>query len=215
LSLAERLTFDPTALSLTGLLFGQLAIGVLGVLVMSAEYSTGTIRATFSAAPRRWQVLLAKALVFGLVAFVVSEAVSFGAFFLGQAILGRGIPHANLGLPGVARAVVGGGLYLTVLSELALGLATIIRHTAGAITAYVAVLLVLPLIVAALPSSIQDAVGRYLPANIGAALISTNGVVHRAVGGSVFSPWVGFGILCGYGLAALMLGGWLLVRRDA
>ncbi|HLX88554.1 MAG TPA: hypothetical protein VKR22_08900, partial [Acidimicrobiales bacterium] len=187
---------DPTRRSLIGVFLGQLIFGVLGVLVMSAEYGTGTIRATLSAVPRRNVVLVAKIVVFGVVAVVVSEILAFSAFGVGQAILsgkhavgsaqilqGRALQigispsqipkallssgSASLGQPDVLRAVVGAGLYLAVLGLLALGLATIIRHTAGAISAFVGVVLVLPLIVQALPTSISNAVARYLPANIG------------------------------------------------
>ena len=154
-----RLTFDPVRQSLTGLLFGQLALGVLGALVVSAEYGTGTIRATLTAAPRRPLILLGKVLVFGTVALVVSELLMFATFFIGQAILASSpAPHATLGQPGVLRAVIGGGLYLTILALLAMGLAAIIRHTAGAISAFVTVLLIVPLILQALPSSIVNAV---------------------------------------------------------
>jgi len=209
MSLISRLTFDPTRTSLTGILLAQLAVGILGVLVMSAEYGTGTIRATFSAVPHRTLVLAGKAIVFGAVALVVGEAVSFVAFFLGQSLLGAPAIHTTIGAPDVARAVVGAGLYLTVLGLLALGLASIIRHTAGAISAFVGVLLILPLIVTALPSSIGGPIGRYLPANIGVVLVST-----RPQSGS-FAPWVGFGVLCGYAAAALVIGAILLNRRDA
>jgi ABC-2 type transport system permease protein len=209
----DRLNFDPTALSLTGLLFGQLAIGVLGILVMSAEYGTGTIRATLAAIPSRPLVLATKALVFTAVSVVVGLAVSFTAFLIGQALLSGSAPHTSLGAPGVLRAVIGGGLYLSVLGLLALGLATIIRHTAGAISAFVGVLFILPLIAQALPSSIRDAIGKYLPANIGATLTSV--VPGFRSGAPAFSPWVGFAILCGYAVVALGVGGWLLQRRDA
>lgn len=208
-SLAEQLTFDPVRVSLTGILLAQLAVGILGVLVMSAEYGTGTIRATFSAVPHRGLVLVAKTLVFGLVALVTGEVVSFAAFFLGQSLLAAPAPHTTIGAPDVLRAVVSGGLYLTVLGLLALGLAAIIRHTAGAISAFVGVLLILPLIVAALPSSIGGPIGRYLPANIGVTLVSV-----RPSDGS-FSPWVGLGVLAGYAAALLVIGAALLRRRDA
>ena len=89
MSPGNRLSFDPTSVSLIGVFFGQLTIGVLGVLVMSGEYGSGTIRASFSAAPRRPLVLAAKAAVFGLVALVVAEIVSFLSYFLGQALLER------------------------------------------------------------------------------------------------------------------------------
>ena len=209
----ERLTFDPTSRSLTGLLFGQLALGVLGVLVMSAEYGTGTIRASLAAVPRRHRVLAAKVLVLGAVALVVGEGVSFASFFVGQAILAGTTPYATLGQPHVLRAVAGGGLYLAVLGLLALGIATIVRHTAGAISCFVGVLFVLPLVAQALPTSIADDVGRFLPAEIGAAMTTTVPDVHFAVGS--FSPWAGFGLLCGYAVASLLIGGWLLERRDA
>lgn len=233
---------DPTRRSLIGIFLGQLIFGVLGVLVMSAEYGTGTIRATLSAVPRRPVVLTAKVLVFGGVAVVVSEILTFIAFAMGQALLsaknavgssaavaqrahhlGVKIPHgiqvslsggsASLGQPGVLRAVVGAGLYLAVLGLLALGMATIIRHTAGAISAFVGVVLVLPLIVQALPMSISDAVARYLPANIGLVMFSTHGVPDRV--GPAFSPWAGFGLLVLYTVVTLGIGCWVLVRRDA
>ena len=231
---------DPTRRSLIGIFLGQLIFGVLGVLVMSAEYGTGTIRATLSAVPRRPVVLSAKILVFGAVAVVVSEIFTFSAFAIGQAILsarkpstgaivqrarqfGVQVPHniqtalsngsASLGQPGVLRAVVGAGLYLAMLGLLALGLATIIRHTAGAISAFVGVVLVLPLIVQALPTSISNALARYLPANIGLVMFSTHGAPDRV--GPAFSPWVGFALLALYTGVVLGIGCWVLVRRDA
>ncbi len=206
----QQATFDPTKISLRGLLFSQLIIGVLGVLVMSAEYGTGTIRASLSAVPRRARVLVAKAAVFTVVAFVVSEVLAFGAFFIGQALLTSPAPHATLSQPGVLRAVVGGGLVVTVLGLVALGLATIIRHSAGAITAYVGVLLVAPIILQALPSSVGQPILRYMPFTISDAM--TSPTTHAT---SAFSPWVGFAVLVVYALVALGVGGWLLVRRDA
>ncbi len=212
MSTIERLSFDPTQLSLRGMLFGQLVIGVLGVLVMSAEYSTGSMRSTLMAVPTRTKVLLTKAAVMAALGLVVSEILSFGAFFLGQALLVSPAPHATLSQPGVLRAVVGGGLVLSVLGLFALGLASIIRHSAGAITTYVGVLLVLPIVVQALPSSISQPVLKYLPFHISDTMTT---VTHALGSGPSFSPWVGFAILCGYAALALGVGGWLLVRRDA
>jgi ABC-2 type transport system permease protein len=210
MSPGNRASFDPTSTSLIALLFCQLAIGVLGVLVMSAEYGTGTIRATFSAAPRRPQVLAAKVIVFGVVALVVAEIVAFASFLIGQALLSAPATHASLSTPGALRAVVGTGLYLGVIGLFALGLATIIRHTAAAISAFVGILLVLPIIIQALPSSLQTSIQRFLPLRIGAVMMSvTDGPGHS------FSPWAGFFILCAYAAAALVIGGVLLVRRDA
>jgi ABC-2 type transport system permease protein len=209
MSFIEQASFDPTRVSLTGILLAQLAVGVLGVLVVSAEYGTGTIRATFAAVPRRRLVLLAKTIVFGAVALLCGEVVSFAAFFIGQALLTSPAPHALLSQPGVARSVVGGGLYLAVLGLLALGIAATIRHTAGAISTFVGILLILPLIDAALPSSIGGPIGRYLPANIGVSLVSAR------VPSGVFGPWTSLGILCGYSAAVLVLGALVMARRDA
>jgi ABC-2 type transport system permease protein len=214
LSLAFQLSFDPVRQSLTGILFGQLCLGVLGVLVVSAEYGTGTIRATLTAAPKRTHVLWAKVAVFGLLALVISELLTFATFFIGQFILNGSAPHATLGQPGVLRAVVGGGLYLTALAMLALGLASIIRHTAGAISAYVGILLIVPLILQALPTSIVNAVGKYVPANIGATVTSTSGVASFE-GHNAFPAWGGLAVLSGYAALSLAVGAWLLVRRDA
>jgi ABC-2 type transport system permease protein len=204
-----RAGFDPTRVSLTAAFFCQLVLGVLGVLVMSAEYGTGTIRATFSATPRRPVVLAAKVLVFGLVALLVGEAVTFLSFFVGQAMLSSPVPHATLATPGALRAVVGTGLYLCVVGLLGLGLATLLRHTAGAISAFAGVLLVLPIIVSALPSSLQNDVVRFLPLTMGQAFMQVSQGAHQ------FSPWTGFGILVGYTIAVLGLSVALLVRRDA
>jgi ABC-type transport system involved in multi-copper enzyme maturation permease subunit len=209
MSIGQRLGFDPISSSLIGVFIGQFAIGILGVLVITAEYGTGTIRATFSAAPRRRRVLVAKVVVFGVVALVVAEVVSFLAFLLGQALLSAPATHATLGSPGAWRAVVGSGLYVGVLGLLGLGLGAIIRHTAGAISTFVALLLVLPLLVQALPSSIELDVRRYLPDRIGADMISSSGPPGS------FSPWVGLLVLAGYAAAALAVGSVLLARRDA
>lgn len=212
MSPGDRLRFDPTNVALTGLLFSQLVIGVLGVLVMSAEYGTGTIRATLAAIPNRPMVLATKSAVFAAVALVVGEALSFVAFLVAQALFRSPAPHATLSQPGVLRAVVGGGLVIAVLGLFALGLATIIRHTAGAITAFVGTLLVLPLLVEALPSSIGQPIAKFLPLNIS----DTMTTVKHAVGQSqAFSPWAGFGILCAYAIGALVIGGILMARRDA
>jgi len=210
----DMLLFDPTSVSLTGLIFGQLAIGVLGVLTMSAEYGSGSIRATLAAIPRRPVVLGAKAVVFGVLSFLISEAVSFAAFFIGQAIMSGSAPTATLSGHDVLRAVIGGGLFLTVLGLFALGLATMIRHTAGSITTFVAILLILPLVDSAFPAKIGWPIGRYLPATIGAAMTSTTPRGAHADFLPSFPFWHGFALLCAYAVGALVIGGVLMVRRD-
>jgi ABC-type transport system involved in multi-copper enzyme maturation permease subunit len=208
-SIAQRASFDATRLSLIGVFFGQLVIGVLGVLVMSAEYGTGTIRSTFSAAPRRPLVLAAKVSVFGIVTFIVAEAVAFASYLLGQALLTAPAIHTTLGDPGAFRAVFAAGVYLFLLGLLAVALATIIRHTAGAISCFVGILLVLPLIVGALPSSIANVANKFLPADIGSAALS------RIADPTQFGAWPGLAILAGYVVALFAIGTVMLQRRDA
>ena len=205
-----RASFNPVRVSLVAAFFCQLVLGILGVLVVSAEYGTGTIRATFAADPNRPLVVAAKVAVFGAVALVVGEVVSFLSFLVGQALLASPARHATLATPGALRAVVGTGLYLCVIGLFGLGLATILRHTAGAISAFVGVLLVLPIIVSALPTSVQNDITRFLPATMGRVLMS--GAHHEQ---HVFAPWTGFLLLVGYTAAVLAVAVVLLVRRDA
>ena len=211
MSVAQKATFYPIEVSLVGTyLGGALLLGILGILVVSSEYSTGTIRATLAAAPRRPMVLAAKVLVFGAVALVVAEIVAFAGFFLGQALLTSTAAHATLSSPDALRAVAGTGLYLCVVGLFALGIAVLIRHTAGAIGAYVGVMLVLPVVVSAFPNSLQHQVQRFLPLDIGSVMINIKNPYPDG-----FSPWVGLLILCGYTGLILAVGMVLLVRRDA
>jgi ABC-2 type transport system permease protein len=212
--IVDRVLFDPTSVSLTGLLFGQLAMGVLGGLTVSAEYGSGSIRATFAAVPRRPVVLAGKVVVFGVLAFVVCESLSFASFFVGQAILSGSAPTATLAQHEVLRAVIGGGLFLTVLGLFALGLAAIIRHTAGAITTFVAILLILPLVVSAFPAKYGWPIGRYLPATIGSAMTSVTSLGAHDSFLPAFPFWHGFALMCAYAVGANLIGGFLMVRRD-
>jgi hypothetical protein len=212
LSPGDRLEFEPVRFSLAGIQLAQLAVGVLGVLVISNEYTTGVIRATFTAVPQRRLVLAAKGVVFAVVILIVGEIASFSAFFVGQSILATKDLNVPLGDPGVLRAVIGAGLYLTVLGLLALGLGALVRHTAGAIATFFGLLLVLPGIVAALPQSWQDAIEKWLPVNAGEAIFRRG----QAFGSShQLAPWTGLGVFCAYAAAALIAAGILLARRDA
>jgi hypothetical protein len=210
MNLGQRLSFDPSATSLIGILFAQFAIGILGVLVISAEYSTGTIRATFSAAPNRSRVFAAKIVVFGLLSLIVAEFTSFVAFFLGQFLLSSPATHATLSSPGAFRAVFGGGLFVCALGLVAMGLGTIIRHTAGAISAFVGILLVLPILTAALPSQLSQDVRKFMPDRIGVDMLTTKSQDFGA-----FSPWVGLLIVAIYAVVLLFIGASMLERRDA
>lgn len=205
----EQFGFDPIRQSLIGVFFAQLVIGTLGILVISAEYGTGTIRASFSAVPHRLSVLAAKVAVFGTVALLVSEAVAFVSFLVGQALLGPPAIHTNLANGTALRAVVASGVYLTLLALLALGLGALIRHTAGGIGAFVGIVLILPIIVSALPNSLADPLQRYLPLTIGRAAISQIPPTHA------FGVWGGLVLLACYAAVALAAGAVLTRQRDA
>jgi ABC-2 type transport system permease protein len=207
---ADRATFDPTEMSFAGLAVGQLAFGVLGALVITSEFSSGMIRATLAAVPRRPQLLAAKAAVLGVVTLAVGELFAFGAFVIGQAVLRSPAPHATLGQPGVLRAVLMAGAYPALIALIAVGLGAVIRHTAGAISAVVGILFVLPLILVPLGISIQNSVGQFMPMIIAEnSLTAVKAVPHS------LAPGVGFAVLCGYAAIALAAGGWALARRDA
>lgn len=211
-SVVARRMFDPAAYSLSGFFLAQLAIGALGVVIITSEYTTGSIRSTFTAAPQRVFVLAAKAAVFTAAAAATGIVSSLVAFFLGQAVLaGKGI-GTHLGDPGVLRSVLGAGLYLAVLGLIALGLGTLIRRTAGAIAAFVGLVVILPVLVQGLPSSWQAAITRYLPSVAGQAII---GRTKFAPSGPLLSPWAGFALLCAYALMILTAAAITLHRRDA
>jgi ABC-2 type transport system permease protein len=208
LSLQDKLTFDPTSLSTAGLFFAQLALGVLAILVMTSEYSTGTIRTTMAAVPQRGYTLAAKSLLVSLVSFVLATGLAFGSFFLGQLIFEKLAPSASIGDPGVARAVIGAGLYIGVLTLFAIGLATIIRHTAGAITALVAVVFIVPIVSNLLPDAWQKHFSSYLPANAGGSITA---VVHQP---NTLQPWAGFAVFVAWALLTLGIGWFMLRTRD-
>jgi hypothetical protein len=157
MSAADRTSFDPVRDStFTGLLLGQLLAGVLGVLTVTSEFSSGMIRATFAAVPRRPLVLAAKAAVLGAVTLAAGEVLAFAAFLAGQAVLQAPAPHATLGQPGALRAVLMAGAYPALIALIGLGLGAVIRHTAGPICAVVAALFLLPLLFAPLGASMSE-----------------------------------------------------------
>ena len=165
---------------------------------MTSEFSSGMIRATFAAAPRRPLVLAAKAAIIAGVALVAGEILAFVAFGVGEVVLKNPAPHASLGQPGVLRAVLLAGAYPALIALIGLGLGALIRHTAGAISAVVGVLFVLPLILLPLGTSIQNSVGQFLPMPIAEnSLTAVKPVAHS------LSAGVAFAVLVGYAAVAL------------
>jgi ABC-2 type transport system permease protein len=208
-SVSAKLSWDPTGYSQTGVAIASLAIAVLGVLCISSEYSSGMIRTSLTAVPKRGRVLAAKSLVVAVVTFVVGEATTFGAFFAGQALISGHAPTAALGDPGVARAVAGGGLYLTALAVLSVAVGALLRHPAAAIACIVAVLLVLPGIAQALPDSWRNPVTEFWPTLAGTQLTSVHHSAHT------LQPWPGFAVMCLFTAIVYAIAWTLLNRRDA
>ncbi|MCW2964483.1 MAG: putative transporter transrane protein [Actinomycetia bacterium] len=213
MSAIDKAGFRPLETSLIGVSFAQLAFGVLGVLIISGEYSTGMIRSTFAAVPKRLPVLWAKSGVFGLVTLVLALPSTLIAFFAAQAILtGHSFNGHDIALsfsdPGVARAVLGGALYLTISGLFGLGLGAILRNTAAGISAFAAILFVLPPLMNVLPSSWNDAISPYLPSNAGSAIMQTGSPAHT------LAPWTGLGLFAAYTAVALAIAAIQLRRRD-
>lgn len=206
---------DLTNNVLAGMVPGLLLIGVLGVLVMTGEYTSGMIRATLAAVPRRPMLLAAKTTVFGAVALVTGEAASFTAFFAGGAALRHGISAPTLSQPGVLRAVLLSGTSFCLIGLLGLGLGAIIRHTAAAISALVGGVYIAAQVIGAATHTLAA----YMPILIIGNSLSTT--KPEPCGGDAaqcphfLSPWAGLAVLCVYAAVALGIGCWLLVRRDA
>lgn len=204
-------SYDPTYLSLVGLILGQLIIAPLGALTITSEYATGMIRTSLTAQPRRGTLFAAKATALTLVSLAAGLVAAFTSFLLGQAILSRRDLGAALGQPHVLRAVVGAGLYLCVSGLLAFGLGALLRHTAGAVTAAMAVLFMSVAMSTFLPDSWQASVGKWIPFNAGSQVWST--VSDPAA--HMLSPWAGFAVFAGYAAIAIAAGLAVFLRRDA
>lgn len=205
----EKAHRHPLDIALFSINISQLAIGVLGVLMITGEYSTGMIRATIGAVPKRLPVLWAKAAVYAVVAFALMLPCVLISFFATQAIVSK---HAALKIsftdPGVARTVIGGALYLTVAGMFALALGAITRNTAGGIAVFAAIIFVIPPLLNILPTNWNNAISPYLPASAGGSIFSLTHGAHT------LSPWPGFALFVGYTAFAMAVAALLLVRRD-
>ena len=197
--------------SLVGILFAQLVLGVLGVLAFSGEYATGMIRATLAVVPSRLPVLWAKLIV--LVAFMLplSLLAALAEFFVTSALeSSRGGSALSLTDPGVLQEVIGASLYLTVIAVIGVALGALLRRTAAGLSVFAAVFLVVPLVAAYLPAGIKG-FAPYLPSNAGGTIWGAG----KLFGGQQLSPWTGFAVLCGYAVVLTGLAAWRLRRRDA
>jgi ABC-type transport system involved in multi-copper enzyme maturation permease subunit len=206
----ERADRHPLDIALAGVNLSQLAIGVLGVLVITGEYSTGMIRASLTAVPKRLPVLWAKTAVYAVVSFVLMVPSVLIAFFASQAILSKhDILQISFGHGGVARAVIGGALYLALLAVLTVALGTIVRNTAGGIAVFAAIFFVIPPLLNILPASWNNAISPYLPDAAGRSIFSLTHGAHE------LAPGPGLALFAGYCAVALAIAAAVLVRRDA
>src|SRR5580700_9360491 len=204
---ADRASFDPTQASVAGLFYlGQLVIVVFGAMTLTAEYSTGMIRTSLTAMPRRTVVYAAKATIFAIVALVVTFVAAFISFFLGQLLLSSTHDTATLSQPNVLRAVVGSALYVTLCGLFAFAVGAILRHTA-----VIGVLFVVPILAHLLPQSWYQDVDRWLPDAAGRALSVTVGPPP----GHLFSAWNQFAVFAVYTAVLLVVGAVLFLKRDA
>ncbi|AEW96571.1 MULTISPECIES: ABC transporter permease [Streptomycetaceae] len=203
----ERLTFDPTYTSFAGMTIGQLLMIVFGVLVVSAEYSTGMIRTSLAAVPQRGVLLGCKVAVATGLAVAVGMVTAFAAFFAGQAVLGA--HHTTIGEPGVLRAVVGGGLYLTLITVFAMGVAAMLRGPLLSLAILMPFFFLISGVLGVVGATRK--VARYLPDQAGQKVM----MVLASHDDRPYGPWTGLGIMALWVVAALAGGYLTLRRRDA
>ena len=204
----QRLTFDPVSASLGGILFAQLAVGVIGTLFITSEYAAGAIRTTLAAVPNRLTLIAGKLIVLVASIFVVTEVVCFITFLMGQAIFAGVVPTASLSNSTVLRAVIFSGVYLTLLSVLGFALGLILRQSAACISTFVSLLLIVPIISIFLPQSWQQTISKYELSDIGHAMTSVSGASGD------FGPWGALALLVTYVVVVLGVGAALFQRRD-
>jgi ABC-type transport system involved in multi-copper enzyme maturation permease subunit len=209
MSASDRASRSPLDIALAGVYVAQLAIAVLGVLVISAEYSTGSIRSTFTAVPKRLPVLGAKLVDYAVASFVLMVPAVLVSFFATQAILSRhDILQVSFTAPGIARCMIGGALYVAMTGVLALALGAIVRNTAGGIATFAGIFFVIPPLMNLLPTSWNNAISQYLPSEAGRQVFALHHSAHT------LQPLAGGLVLAGYCAVAIVVAAVLLRRRD-
>ncbi|MEU4197172.1 hypothetical protein AB0E69_35090 [Kribbella sp. NPDC026611] len=196
-------------LALFGVPLSQLALGVLGVLITGSEYSTGSIRSTLAAVPRRMPVLWSKATVYGVIALVIAFVGVFVTFLVDSGIL-TGTPAAlTLSSAGVVRCLLGATVYLGLIGVIGVALGALLRSVAGAISTLVGVLMLVPGLVSLLPKSWHHAIQQYLPSEAGQSMYA----LHHAT--YTLTPGKGFLVFAAWTALALAAAAWRLMRTDA
>jgi hypothetical protein len=205
----SRARFRPATDPLQGVALSQLAIGVLGVLVITGEYATGMIRSSLTVVPRRLPMLWGKLAVFAAVVGTVCLASTLIAFYLGQALLARKDLNVGLTSPHALRGVLCAAVYLVIIGVIGLGLGTLLRNTAAAISSLVALLFVIPIVLNLFPRSVSHYVAPYLPDSAGATFWAHSDTWH------VSSPAAAFLVLCAWAAGLTAAATWRLLRDDA
>jgi ABC-2 type transport system permease protein len=204
---------DPIMRVLVGFNFGQFVMGVLGVLFLSSEYSTDQIRSTMAAMPRPGIVLGAKAIVVGGVGLVLGEVLSFSTYFLGRLILAGHASQIALSQPGILRVLIESGIDLAIVGLIGLGIASIARSSAASLSIFTGIMLVLTVVLFALPGIIVHDTSRFLPANISSTIFAST-TPSQLQGTPLFSPLIGLLLISLYAVILLVVGGWMMTRRD-
>jgi ABC-2 type transport system permease protein len=205
----ERADRHPLDIALAGVNLSQLAVGVLGVLVITGEYATGMIRASFTAVPKRLPVLWAKTVVFALATFALMLPSVLAAFWVSQAILSNIQPlQTSLSAHGVLRSVIGGAVYLVLFGIFCMALGAIVRNTAGGIAAFVALFFVIPPLLNVFPTSWQNAINPWIPNSAFRSIFQLTHGTHS------LSPAGGLAVSLGYVAFAVGVAAILLVHRD-
>jgi hypothetical protein len=207
-------SFDPTALSVAGAIYvGELALVVIGALVITSEYGTRMIGTSLAAMPRRDVVYAAKAIVLMCVTFAAALVTSLTSFFAGQAILASTHAGASITSPGALRAVILAAAFVTSMALLAFGLGAVIRYSAGTISGLLGMIFVIPLIAANLPYNWSHDVARWVPGpDALSSIVATN---RAGMPNHVFGPYGEVAVFAGYALIAMAAGALLFRRRDA
>jgi ABC-2 type transport system permease protein len=200
---------NAVAISLSGLSLAQLAVGVLGVLFAAGEYSTGMIRSTLAAVPRRFPVLWSKMAVFGAVTLAVMTAAAFISFLLGEHLLSGQNIALTLSSSGVVRSLLGAGVFLALVGVLGVALGFLVRSVAGGIALLIGLMTLLPVLLNVLPSSLADSISPYLPGNAGDSIFA---LTHDSTS---LSPGAGLAVFAGWTALAVILAAYRLLRKDA
>lgn len=208
---------DIVLFSLAGVYLGQIAVAALATGAFTSEFGTGLIRSTFTATPARGTVVAAKATVVTAVVLFLGTAACVTSFYVGQWLLRGngytaegGYPAATLADGVTARAVFGSALYLGLIGVLSLGIGAIVRHTAGAVSVVLGVLFVPQLMIGLLPDDVADVIQNVAPMPTGLSLQQTTGRDYT----SPIGPWAGLGVATAWAGASLLVGLWLVRRRD-